>query len=100
MSDFPSAFESIQKRLSVSDSSHAVTPMVLVSQSVRDEWKGVELNANVSLSASFPFGCCYVWFNLSIASSLHLVAKHLYCSSAFDVLLANVAMQDELPGKP
>ena len=53
MSDFPSAFESIQL-LSVGDSGHAVTPMVLVLPSVRGEWKRVELNANVSLSASFP----------------------------------------------
>ena len=91
---FQALFESIQ-RLSVGDSGHSVTLTVSVSLSGKGEWKGVEINADVSLSASFV--CCYVWFNLPIAISSELVAKH---PSAFDVLLVNAARPDELPGKP
>ena len=80
------------------DSGHPVTPTVSVSPSRTGEWKGVELDPDVSLSVSI--GCCYVKINLPVASSLEPVAKHPCCLSTFDVLLANVARHDELPGKP
>ena len=87
-------FESIQWS-SVGSSGHSVMLTVLVSQLGKGEWKGVELDVDVSLRISF--GCCYIQFNLPVASSSELVAKH---PSAFDMLLASVARHDKLPGKP
>ena len=80
------------------DSGHSVKPTVSVSPSGRGEWKGAELNADLSLSISF--GCRWIWFNLPIASSSELVAMHPCCSSAFDVLLANAARCNDFFGKP
>ena len=95
--DFQALFDSI-KLLSVDDSGHTVMPKVSASLSWKGEWKGAELNTDISWSVSF--GWRYIWFKLPMAGSLEPVAKHLSQSSAFDGLLANVARHNELCGKP
>ena len=94
---FQALFESIQLSFA-DDSGHSIMLIVSVSLLGKGKWKGVEPDADVSLSVSF--GCCYVWLNLLIVSSLELVAKHRCCSFTFNVLLANVARHTTLPGKP
>ena len=76
-------------------SGHSVVPTVSLSRSGKGEWKGVELDADVSLSISF--GCRYVQFSLPVTSSSEPVAK---CPSAFDVLFVNTVRHDELTEKP
>ena len=78
------------------NSGHSVTPIVLMLPLGKGECKGVELDADVSLNASF--GWLYVQFNLPVASLWEPVAKHPCCSSALNVLLVNAAGH-ELPGK-
>ena len=80
------------------NSGHSATPTLSVSPSEKSKWKGMDLDAGVSLSVSF--GCHYVQFNLPIAGSLAPVVKHPCHSSAFDVLLASVAMHNKLSIKP
>ena len=84
---FQVLFESIQL-LTIGDSGHSVMPTVLVLLSARKgKWKGLELDADVSLSVSL--GYRYIWFNLPIASSSKPLAKHPCHSSVLDVLPAN-----------